>query len=219
MHDQAGAGNAPPSRNDAGPEERSTDFHVSRWLAGDSEAFQALHDRFAPLLEIRVRQHRIWPALVGRHQVEDVVQEIWARVIPSARKAFTPSGPGSFFAYLGKLADRTLIDLVRSQRAAKRGLGQAEQALRTGAERRAMPRPGFPAKETPTSKARCTELEAMARRELNAREFQAWELVEIQGYSTDEAGLAMRCSGSAVRGLLIRGRSRLLSRFRRKTNG
>lgn len=193
----------------------STDIHVTRWQAGDAAAFRALHDRFAPLLKTRVRRSRICPMLAGQYRVEDVVQEIWTRVIPSVKKAFTPSGPGSFYAFLGRLADRTLMDLARLQRAAKRGQGKGDQPLSMNGECSVSLKPGLPAVETPTSRARCSELENMARNELNDREFQAWDLVEMQGYSPDEAGLAMRCSGSAVRGLLLRARTRLISRFGR----
>ena len=196
-----------------GPQDWSTDAHVSRWQAGDAVAFQALHNRFAPLLAARVRRSRVWSLLETRCQIDDVVQEIWARVIPSASAAFAPSGRGSFLRFLGKIADRTMIDLARIQRAAKRGDG--EQTLRTTWDRHGGPRPGIPAVQTPTSQARCSELEAIARAALSEREFHAWDLVEIQGFPAEEAGLAMRCSGAAIRGLLLRGRAKLVSRVGR----
>jgi hypothetical protein len=37
--------------------------------------------------------------------------------------------------------------------------------------------------------------------------------VEIQGYTTDEAGVDLQATGSAVRGLLKRGRAKLLARL------
>ena len=116
------AGEDSPGTRTPGCESWSTDIQVSRWQAGDAAAFRALYDRFAPLLKSRVTgRRRVWPMLNGRFQVEDVVQEIWTRVIPSVRKAFTPSGPGSFCAFLGRLADSTMVDMVRTLRAAKRG--------------------------------------------------------------------------------------------------
>ena len=195
------------------PGAKSTAFQVSRWQAGDQVAFGVLHERFAPLLKRRVLRNRAWSALIGRLQVEDVVQEIWARVIPSVQKSFTPSGRGSFLAFLGRLSDRTVIDLARIQRAYKRGGFDAEQPLQTNAEPRASRMRGLPAVETPTSHARCAELETIARKFLGDREYQAWELVEMQGYAAEEAGLAMRCSDSAVRGLLLRGRAKLVTRL------
>jgi len=205
-----------PSRAVSKPVIWSTDIHVSRWQAGDSEAFRALHDRFAPLLKSRVKKSKVWPMLMGRYQVDDLVQETWARVIPSAQKTYKPSGPGSFYAYLGRLADRTMVDLARLQRAAKRGQGVGDQSLSTNGDRKVVQKPGLPVAETPTSQARCTELESIARQGLNDREYEAWALVEIQGYSAEEAGIAMRCTGSAIRGLLLRCRTKLISRFRRK---
>jgi len=191
----------------------STSAHVSRWQAGDDTAFTALHDRFAPLLKQRVSRHRAWPALIGRLQIEDVVQEIWTRLIPAVGRKFTSAGPGSFFAFLGKLTDRVVIDLVRVQRAAKRGEFNVEQSLRTNAELHVVKKPVAHIVETPTGVARCSELEAIAKEVLTEREYMAWELVEIQGYSSEEAGIVLRRPGSAVRGLLFRGRAKLVSRL------
>ena len=208
------AGEDSPGTRTPGCESWSTDIQVSRWQAGDAAAFRALYDRFAPLLKSRVTgRRRVWPMLNGRFQVEDVVQEIWTRVIPSVRKAFTPSGPGSFCAFLGRLADSTMVDMVRTLRAAKRGEDHAARPLSTNWEQEAVPKPGIAAVETPTSRARCSELETLARRALSDREHHAWLLVELHDYSAEEAGVAMRCTGSAVRGLLRRARARLVSRL------
>ena len=187
-----------------------TDLHVARWQAGDEAAFEVLHGRFAPLLLTRVRRHRVWPMLEGKLQPDDVVQEIWARVVPAAKRSFTPSGPGSFLAFLSKVSDRTLVDLSRTASARKRGGGESERSLDSRCERDAQRLPGLADAETPTSRARVSELEEVARRVLTEREFEAWELVEMQDYSAGEAGLAMDCSDSAVRGLLLRGRTKLV---------
>ena len=71
--------------------------------------------------------------------------------------------------------------------------------------------PGFAEIETPSSRARVSEVEEIARRELTARELEAWDLVEMQDYSAAEAGLAMGCTDAAVRSLLPRARARLVS--------
>lgn len=190
-----------------------TAVHIGRWKAGDPAAFETLHHRFAPLLRARVRRSRVFPMLEGQMQADDVVQEIWARAVPAAERGFTDEGPGSFLAFLAKIADRTMVDLARTLRAAKRGGHDPARALQTGWERRAIPRPGLAAAETPTSHARASELTRMAEDELNERELEAWELVELQGFNADEAGLAMDCSGAAVRGLLLRSRAKLVARM------
>jgi len=189
-----------------------TDAQVARWQAGDEAAFDILFERFAPLIGLRVRRAASWGALKDRLQLEDVVQEIWLKVVPGARRTFTPGGAGSFLAFVSKVADNTAIDLVRRQRAIKRGEGQAEVPLVPGEE------PGILAGgrefETPTSSARRSELREIAARELNQREYLAWDLVEIQTYTASEAGLAMDISGAAVRGLLMRARAKLVLALR-----
>jgi RNA polymerase sigma factor (sigma-70 family) len=187
--------------------------HVEQWRDGDPDAFAMLHEHFAPLLRARVRRSRIWPMLEEQHQVDDVVQEIWVRGLPAVQKTFRHEGPGSFLAFLGKIADRTMIDLVRALRAGKRGNGQSTRALRTDWEPSAGLKPGQSALETPTSHARSSELLQIAEAELSEREREAWQMVELEGYSAEEAGLAMRCSGSAIRGLLLRSRARLVARL------
>ena len=187
-----------------------TDHHVAHWQLGDESSFEILYRRFAPLLAIRVRRSRIWPALEGRMQLDDVVQEIWARALPAAKKRFKPSGPGSFLAFLGKIADRALVDLLRARSRGKRGGGVSDQSLDTRFSRDGTRLPDLAEVETPTSRARVSELEEIAQRELSPREFEAWNLVELQDYTGSEAGLAMDCSDSAIRGLLLRGRAKLV---------
>jgi RNA polymerase sigma factor (sigma-70 family) len=182
----------------------STDTHVHRWQAGDDAAFEALYLRFAPLLARRVQRHRSWSLLRRHHQVDDVVQAVWERVIPAARHVFTPSGPGSFLAFLGTLADRTIVDLSRWEGAAKRGEGAPIQGLDGPAGGRAA------ACESPTSHARASEIRALAQRILNEREREVWELVEADGYSLEETGLALECSASAARGVYFRARRKLI---------
>lgn len=188
-----------------------TDVRVARWQGGDDGAFGELYLRFAPLLERRVGFHRLWPLLRGL-QKSDVVQEVWLAVSRS-RDEFTPSGSGSFFAWVGKIADNTVVQLLRRQCAAKRGVEVTGEGLEGAPEQGVVPRPGLPALETPTSVARVSELHDLAREVMNDRQFLAWDLIEIRGYSREEAGLALGCSTSAVRGLLLRARAALVARL------
>ncbi len=186
-----------------------TDVQVARWQAGDEAAFAILYERFAPLIEIRVRRHRIWHGLQSRFMAEDIVQEAWLRVVPAAKKTFTPRGEGSFLAYISAVADNTMVDLLRKVTAVKRGEGKdadqliPEEGFEPSAE------PGMGGFQTPTSAARCSELQELAEGILKERELLAWQLVELKGYTAEEAGLALDMTGSAVRGLLLRGRARL----------
>ena len=132
------------------------------------------------------------------------------RVVPKVGHSFTPSGSGSFLAYVSKVTDNTLIDLSRRAHATKRGEGTQAQTILPETEQFAKQRSGLPRAESPTSAARYSELRDLASHRLNERELLAWELVEINGYITEEAGLAMDCTGSAVRSLVRRARAKLV---------
>ncbi len=187
----------------------NTDIQVARWQAGDEASFAVLYERFAPLIELRVRRNKVWCALQSRFQVDDVVQEAWLRVVPAAKKTFTPRGPGSFLAFVGQVTDNTMIDLLRRATTAKRGEGRNDLPLLPEEGIDPAAQPGVRGFESPTSSARCSELQTLAQKLLKAREFQAWQLVELKGYTSEEAGLALDASDSAVRGLLLRSRARL----------
>lgn len=192
-----------------------TEIQLDHWRGGDSAAFGPLYTRFAPLVRARVRRHRAWSAVAPHMQVEDVEQEVWARAVQSLERRFAPAGPGSFAAFLATVTDHTVVDLTRGVRAAKRGGGQAVDRLSTNCEDGAAALPGRTAPESPTAHARRVELQQLAQQELAPRELEAWELVELHGYTAEEAAVALHCTGAAVRGLLLRSRTRLVARLRR----
>jgi len=190
-----------------------TDLHITRWQAGDESAFDLLYQRFAPLMAMRVQRNRIWPSLRQRCHIDDVVQEVWSKVVIGTKKSFTSAGPGSFLAFLSSICDHTMVDLLRRSTAIKRGQGASEQSLESEGVAGVYRKPSFASEETPTSRARVSELEAIAQKELSEREYEAWDLVEMRDYTAPEAGLAMDVSDSAVRGLLLRGRAKLVMRL------
>lgn len=182
-----------------------------RWRNGDDAAFAHLHLRLTPLLRARIRRNRAWPLLAAHWDLDDVLQEVWARALPAARTTFEDEGRGSLLAFLGAIADREVFDLARRHTAKKRGNG-GPQHLATDFDAPDAARHGRSAPETPSGIAKANELTDLARAVLSERELAAWELVEMQGYSPDEAALALRCkSGSAVRGLMLRARAKLAS--------
>lgn len=199
-------------------EDHPTRIPFERWKEGDDDAFAALHARFTPLLRARLRRHPQWPALARHFELDDVLQEVWARAVPASRTSFRNLGPGSLLAFLGKIADRALVDIARRHLAKRRGGGGVD-ALATGFDTPDVARPGRSAPDTPTGNARLAELTAIARAELGTREYDAWELVEMQQFSAEEAALALRCSGSAVRGLILRARTKLVARLGRDAGG
>lgn len=190
----------------------NTQVQVERWIAGDQGAFEVLYTRFAPLLASRIRRNAIWSNLRARVQAEDIAQEAWAKVVRSGLDAYTPQGPGSFLAYLARITDNTIIDTVRRLHAAKRGEGREHVELAPEDEGRTPQ--AWSTTESPTSAARRSEIEELARRVLTQREFAVWELVELQDYTSDEAGFAVDATSSAVRGLLMRARTKLIAALR-----
>ncbi len=197
-------------RDDPAPDGWSTAFELGRWKAGDEAGFEALHERFAGLLAVRVRGHRAWPLLQARHQVQDLVQEVWGQVVEDTRRSFTPRGAGSFLAWLASLVEHRLIDQTRRDTTLKRGDGvrpeDLDEVLRGSDDVQARPA----AVETPTGHARRSELEERIAMILGTHELEAWELRQ-QGYSFAEIGFAMRFSESAARGLFGRARQKIIA--------
>ncbi len=191
----------------------NTARHLADWRNGDPAAFAALHEHFTPLLHHRIRNTPAWHLLSHHLTLDDVTQEIWARAVPAANRNYTNVGPGSFLAFLGTIADRTLVDLARTHKARKRGGAHNTHSLQPDDEAHSVPRPQQHHEESPTSHARANELEQLARDTLSPREHAAWDLVELQGFTGDEAALALHCTASAVRGLLLRARAKLVARL------
>ena len=189
-----------------------TIVHLENWRNGDESAFDRLYSRLLPLLRARVLRHRAWSVLQTHTEVEDVLQDIWARSAKPIKDQFEHIGRGSLLAYLGKIVDRQVIDLARRQKAQKRDAGPS-QRLATGFESLDRGGIGGPVIATPTGQARTSELMHIVDEELTGREREAWDLVERQGYTAAEAGMALRATPSAVRGLLLRGRAKLIARL------
>jgi len=195
--------------------EWSTACHVTRWQAGDERAFDALHRHFTPLLREGVRHNKWWRLFALRCDVDDVVQEIWSRVLrEDTKQSFASRDTGSFLAWLGVVAHNTLNDLGRKEIAQKRGEGAASEPLAEESDARAVVMPGLRPAPTASSSARVAELDAIAQEELSEDEYLAWILVDVRGYTSEEAGtLAMGRSGASVRGLRRRARAKLVRRL------
>ncbi|MBX3465195.1 MAG: sigma-70 family RNA polymerase sigma factor [Planctomycetes bacterium] len=188
-----------------------TRAYLDAWKAGNEQSFAGLQGRFTPLLRRRIRRHPSWPALKDHWQVDDALQQLWTNALPALRTKFQHNGPGSLEAYLGRICDDTVTSLVRSHLAQKRGRG-GPRPLPTDFDA-AAPKPGAAAPVSPTSEARASEFAQLARAVLTDREHEAWELVELQGFTSEEAAVALDASAAAVRGLLLRARARLIARL------
>jgi RNA polymerase sigma-70 factor, ECF subfamily len=97
---------------------------LTQLLAGQPFALERLlfreHDRLFAYIQ------RKFPAdLRGIAGPEDVLQETFAQVCEQADR-FKPDGPDSFYRWAATIARNRLMDLIKAQRAAKRG-GKAER--------------------------------------------------------------------------------------------
>jgi RNA polymerase sigma-70 factor (ECF subfamily) len=98
---------------------QSSDELVERLVAGEPNALERLllreHDRLLNYIQ------RMFPAdLRGPAGPEDVLQETFAQVCEQANR-FRPDGPDSFYRWTATIARNRLMDLIKAQRAAKRG--------------------------------------------------------------------------------------------------
>ena len=99
---------------------------VSRASAGDRSAVQELlmlhHRQLVTIIEKRI------PAdLRGLLSADDVCQEAYVSVFRQIT-SFQPHDEQAFERWLRTIADRKLVDLIRAQRAAKRGGGKRVEA-------------------------------------------------------------------------------------------
>ena len=186
-----------------------TEQYVEDWQNGHAEALGALCQRFSPLVRYRIRNSTQWATLNANWSLDDLVQEVWARILGSDSTSFTPSGKGSFAAWLGRLTDSTLTDLIRRKQALKRGGGQEHGDLDTQAEKEARLFPGAAIPESPTGEARFSEFERVAGQVLNERELKAWKWVALLGYTSEETAMGLSTTPAAVRSLLVRSRAKL----------
>jgi RNA polymerase sigma factor (sigma-70 family) len=190
----------------------STQIQVDQWRQGDPDALGRLADRFSPLVRFRIQGSRTFGRLKDHLTVEDIEQELWARVLKSGAEAFEARGiPHGFVAWLGQLTDSTMVDLLRGIEREKRGGGQQPHALDTMAQAQQLRRPGQRSEVSPTAEARIAEFEELAREVLSERELKAWMWVVLENYTSAEAALGLDTTPAAVRSLLVRSRSKLQS--------
>jgi RNA polymerase sigma factor (sigma-70 family) len=192
------------------PSQFSTREHVQCWQDGEGAALGRLCERLGPLLRYRIQNNRNWPKVQRQHSLEDVEQEVWARVIGSGPGAFQPTeAKRAFVSWLGQIADAALVDLIRQAEAAKRGGGDQPGVLDSLAEAQRLRRPGQLASLSPTAQARIGEFEQVALKVLNERELKAWKWVVLENYTSTEAAMALDCTAAAIRSLLVRSRGKL----------
>lgn len=189
----------------------STEYWLARWREGDREAGGQLYEHFLPLLRLAVQRGEAWTQLKRDWEADDVVHGFWATLFPGGAKGFTYRGPNTFASWLRTALCGYEIDLLRRRGRRKRGGGNVRSAGRDVCEADgAVPLAARSADPTPTSAARAKELLDRAKRRLLDDEYRAFVLTKVEGYTSEEAGLALRRTGAAVRSLVDRAQRKLL---------
>jgi RNA polymerase sigma-70 factor (ECF subfamily) len=79
--------------------------------AGDQEAFTSLFRIYSPRLAVLIH-YKLGPALRGRIEVDDILQETFMTALRQL-PAFSYRSPGSFMKWLTRIAEHAIVDASR----------------------------------------------------------------------------------------------------------
>ncbi len=188
---------------------------LALYLRGDGAAEVSLFERFRSALVERARRHPRMRPLQRACTPEDVAQEVFRRALASGLlRTFEDRGRGSLDAALAKVLDNTLVDMARRELSLKRGGAQERVELDArGEDGRA--RQLASDDTTPTGRACSRDLVAWVQGVLDAREFELWRAIEVEGRNAAEVAQAIGATSSAVRGVLFRAQRKLMAAMER----
>ena len=101
------------------PTPTSTLGLVERAKGGDTEAFSLLFRKYRKRLAVLIH-YRMSEQLRGKMEVDDLLQESFLAAAQQMAR-FDYRAPGSFFAWLAAIAQRTIVDAARFHGRQKRG--------------------------------------------------------------------------------------------------
>jgi len=181
---------------------------IARAAGGDRDALSPLlYAHYERLLQ-RIRRN-LPPDVQGVIDAEDVVQQAHIKAFQGIA-GFRPQEQPSFYYWLAKIADNTLVDEVKKQRRQKRGGGRrAADAAANGLASSAAALLDVLAvhEQTPSRSANrhdAARAVQVALAGLEERQRQALSLVYLEGLSLDEAAARMQATKEAVRSLAYR---------------
>lgn len=102
---------------------------VERFKRGDQTAFSMLFRKYHRRLAVVVH-YKMSEELRGRLEVDDILQDVFLAAAQGLSR-FTYQNPGSFMAWLSRIASDTIVDAARHQNRKKRC---AEELLRFRSE-------------------------------------------------------------------------------------
>ncbi len=110
---------------------------LQRIRAGDEIASSRLFARYRRRLSVLIH-YKLGPELRRYAEVDDVLQEVFLRAFQQI-DGFEYRNPGSFMAWLLRIADHVVADLARYQGRQKRGPGRLERLRSLGSPQGADP--------------------------------------------------------------------------------
>lgn len=180
---------------------------VERFKRGETEAFSLIFGKYRRRLAVLVH-YKMSAELRATVEVDDILQEVFLTAAQDMGN-FTYQSPGSFLAWLSRIADHALVDLARYQRRGKR---YAEELLRFRSESNpAGPEPVD--RETPSQVFLKAENVQLLLKKLDALPAEYREMIllaKFEGLTTQEISERVKRSRESVALTL----HRALKRFR-----
>ena len=180
---------------------------VERVKRGDTEGFNLLFRKYQRRLAVLI-YYRMGPELRGHAEVDDILQETFLAASRQLTQ-FTYQSPGSFMAWLSRIADHAIVDAARFHGRQKRDGGEN---LRFRSESN----PGGPEPADFNTPSRIFAQKEHLRLlfekmdELSSEQREVILLAKFEGLSTQEISARVGKPREAVALLLHRG----LKRFR-----
>ncbi len=184
---------------------------IERFKNGEEEAFSLLFEKYRRRLGVLIH-YKLSPELRARMEVDDVLQETFLAASRNIAQ-FTYRSPGSFMAWLSRIAENVILGAARFYGRQKR---QADVELRF----RSVSNPEGPEPVDPTTPSRVFAQEEQVRAllgKLNALPDDYRQIIllaKVEGLSTQEMAERLGKSREAVSLLL----HRAVQRFRKLEN-
>ncbi len=193
-------------------ESASTRTMLRYALRGDPEAERRFYLRLKERLTVLAARHPLMPRLRSTTTPEDVASEVLVRCFAArAFQRFEDRGRNSIPRFLHVVLQRTLVDMLRRSKSAKRrSTGAAASPIALDDRDAYEPPSNDP---TPTSQARSTELAELCQRLLAGRELEVWKLIEFEGLQPADVAERLDIAPSTVRSLFHRARCKLIRAF------
>lgn len=164
-------------------------------VAGDTEAFGIL---------VRRHQDRLWAvALRTTGNPEDAADALQEALVSAFRRAGTFRGDAQVTTWLHRIVVNACLDLLR-RRTAKATQPLPEDEDRT----RELGEASGPADVTDVTERRADVMAALAQ--LPGEQRAALVLIDMEGYSVEEAAAILDCAPGTVKSRCSRGRARLV---------